>query len=164
MISETYTLLIQRLHRKRRVRRTGVSSTTSTSRSEEVRRTGGQVCNDVEAIEPYGALLQRGISRTAARPKGLKRLKGILANRLPPVIEIIPLSGYLTHCAHLALTLNKFGCTRHSQGESQEGYTILYKFHLVFCARLLNFDRVQVRRRFGKMQTSLLFRSPCTNF
>ena len=66
--------------------------------------------------------------------------------------------------AHLALTFDKFCCTRHSQGESQEGCTILYKFHLVFCPRLLNFDRVQVRRRFGKMQTSLLFRSPCTNF
>ena len=118
MISETYTLLIQRLHRKRRVRRTGVSSTTSTSRSEEVRRTGGQVCNDVEAIEPYGALLQRGISRTAARPKGLKRLKGILANRLPPVIEIIPLIGVLLFFAHLALTFDKFGCTRHKQIET----------------------------------------------
>ena len=35
--------------------------------------------------------------------------------------------------------LISFGCTRHSQGESQEGYTILYKLHLVFCARLLNF-------------------------
>ena len=61
----------------------------------EVRRSGGpvcQVCNDVEAIEPYGALPRRGISRTA-RLKGLKGQKGILANRLPPVIEVIPLIG-----------------------------------------------------------------------
>ena len=65
---------------------------------------------------------------------------------------------------YLALTFDKFGCTRHSQGESQEGCTILYEFHLVFCPRLLNFGYAQVRRRFGKMQTSLLFRSPCTNF
>ena len=158
-----------------------------------------------------------GYISQAARQKGLKRLKGILDNRLPPVIEVIPRSGYLSHCAHLALTFDKFGCTRHrqnlktaffillsalvcltltvsklgggsekckqvcffahlaltfdkfgctrhSQGECQEGCAILYKFHLVFCPRLLNFDRVQVRRRFGKMQTSLLFRSPCTNF
>ena len=70
---------------------------------------------------------RRGISY-ATRLKGLKRLKGILANRLPPVLF-----------AHLALTFDKFGCTRHSQGESQEGNTILYKFHLLFCARLLNF-------------------------
>ena len=33
----------------------------------------------------------------AARLKGLTRLKGILANRLPPVIEVIPLSGYDTN-------------------------------------------------------------------
>ena len=68
------------------------------------------------------------------------------------------------HPCHLALTFDKFCCTRHSQGESQEGCTILYKFHLVCCSHLPNFARVQVRRRFGKMQTSLLFRSPCTNF
>ena len=37
-------------------------------------------------------------------------------------------------------------------------------FYFALCAHLLNFDCVQVRRRFGKMQTSLLFRSPCTNF
>ena len=111
-------------------------------KTEFNRYIGSRRCGypDKEAIEPYGALPRRGISY-ATRLKGLKGLKGILA-----------------------LTLNKFCCTRHSQGESQEGYTILYKFHLVFCARLLNFDMVQVRRRFGKMQTSLLFRSPCTNF
>ena len=46
---------------------------------------------------------------------------------------------FIWYSALVCLTLNKFGCTRHSQGESQEGCTILYKFHLVFCARLLNF-------------------------
>lgn len=38
-----------------------------------------------------------GVSRYATCLKGLKRLKGlkgILANRLPPVIEIIPRPGY----------------------------------------------------------------------
>ena len=60
--------------------------------------------------------------------------------------------------------LISFGCTRHSQGESQEGYTTFFFFYFALCSRLLNFDCVQVRRRFGKMQTSLLFRSPCTNF
>lgn len=38
-----------------------------------------------------------GVSRYATCLKGLKRLKGILANRLPPVIEIIPRSGYRLH-------------------------------------------------------------------
>ena len=76
--------------------------------------------------------------------------------RLPPVIEVIPRSGYCFF-AHLALTFDKFGCTRHSQGESQEGYTILYKFHLVFCSRLLNFGVAQVRRRFGKIANKFAF-------
>ena len=34
--------------------------------------------------------------------------------------------------AHLALTFDKFCCTRHSQGESQEGYTTFLRF--LFCS------------------------------
>ena len=50
--------------------------------------------------------------------------------RLPPVIEVIPRSGYCFF-AHLALTFDKFCCTRHSQGESQEGYTTFLRFFLL---------------------------------
>ena len=45
--------------------------------------------------------------------------------RLPPVIEIIPHSGYLTHCVHLALTFDKFGGTRRGWAAMHSPPTIL---------------------------------------
>ena len=39
-----------------------------------------------------------------------------------------------------------------------------FVFCFALCSRLRNFGQAEVRRRFGKIETSLLFRSPCTNF
>ena len=52
-----------------------------------------------------------GISH-AARLKGLTRLKGILANRLPPVIEVIPRSGYDTN---LKVLIKKTSKSQHKK-------------------------------------------------
>ena len=76
--------------------------------------------------------------------------------RLPPVIEVIPRSGYCFF-AHLALTFDKFGCTRHSQGESHEGYTTFFFFYFALCARLLILCVALVRRRFGKIANKFAF-------
>ena len=80
---------------------------------------------DKEAIEPYGALPRSGYLTYAARLKGLKRLKGILApgvsgyalnSRLFILLRFHVLRTTTSiRLAHLALTFDKFGCTRHRQ-------------------------------------------------
>ena len=54
------------------------------------------VWDSVVSVQPRSGYLIH-----AACLKGLKRLKGILNARLPPVIEVIPRLGYFIHAARL---------------------------------------------------------------
>ena len=67
-------------------------------------------------------------------------------------------TSFIWYSALVCLTLNKFGCTRHRQNVKTSFFLLL---SALVCVTLTG---SKLGGGSEKLQTSLLFRSPCTNF